>query len=130
MASPAVDNATGITLVAGTSGWSAQVTDFGGPSISRESIDVTHQGTTNARIFNPADFYDGGDLSVSGHFNPDALPPINTVNETWTITWPGGATWAFSGHMSGFDPGAVLDQKMEFEATIKVSGEITPTAAP
>lgn len=129
MASPSNDIATGITLVAGTSGWSVEIVDVNGPNLSRDSIDVSHQGSTNALDFSPADLYDPGELSLSVHFNPDNLPPIDQPNETWTITWPAGATWSASGHMTGFQPTGSLNDKMTADVTIKFNGDVTVVTA-
>lgn len=129
MAAPSNDIATGITLTAGTSGWSAEIVDINGPSLSRDAIDVTHQGSTNALDFSPADLYDPGELSLTVHFKPNALPPIDQANETWTIAWPAGDTWAASGHMTGFSIGAPLNDKMTADVTIKFSGDVTVVAS-
>lgn len=129
MASPLVDIGTGITIVFGTTGFTAQIVDVSGPGLSRESIDVTHQETVDARAFTPADLFDGGELSFDIHFNPDTDPPVDEVAETITITWPAGATWAFNGFMTGYEPAAPLDDKMTGSVTVKVNGDITITPA-
>ena len=129
MASPAHDIATGITIVFGTSGCSAEILDVNPPSLSRESVEVTHQGTTGGKDFIPADLYDAGECSFDVHFNPDTAPPIDEAAETITITFPSGATWAFSGFLTGYEPKAPLEDKMTATVTIKVTGEITITPA-
>lgn len=130
MASPAVDNATGITIVFGTSGFGGEIVDVNGPSLARESIDTTHQGSTAARTFAPADFYDAGELTYTLHFNPDTLPIISSAAETITVTWPAGATWAFSGFLTGISNVATLDDKMTADVTVKASGQVTAVAGP
>jgi len=130
MASPSVDIATGITIAFGTSGFGGEIVDVNGPSLSRESIDTTHQGTSTARTFSPADFYDAGELTYTVHFNPDTLPPVAEVAETITLTWPAGATWVFTGFMTAFANTGTLDDKMTADVTVKGSGTVVPSAAP
>ncbi len=128
MASPTVDIATGITVVFGTTGFSMEIMDVGGPSYARDPVEITHQLTVKAKEFTPADLYDGGEFTFSVHYNPDSAIPVDEVPETITVTWPAGATVVFTGFMTGFDPTGPLNDKMTADATLKVSGEpaITP----
>ncbi len=127
--SPAVDIATGITVVFGTSGFDAQIVDVNGPGATRESIDVSHQGTVDALDFDPADLPDNGELALDIHFNPDTTPPVEEPKEEITITWPAGATWVFDAFGTNYEPGAILNGKMTGTLTLKVSGKITRTPA-
>ncbi len=129
MGSPTVDIATGITIDFGTTAFTAEITDVSGPGLSRDSVDVTHQGTVDALAFTPADLFDAGEASFDIAFNPDTSPPIDQVAETITITWPAGATWVFNGFMTGYEPSAPLNDKMTGSVTIKVNGDITITPA-
>ena len=129
MASPDVDIGTGFTVAFGTSGFTAEIVDVTPPGASRESIDVTHQGTTTARIFTPADLYDAGELSLSIHFNPDTDPPIDGDVEEVTLTFPSTATWVFNGFMTDYSPTGPLEDKMTADVTVKVSGDINITGA-
>ena len=129
MASPNVDIATGITIVFGTSGFSAEILDISGPSLARESVETTHQGTIGARTHLPVDLFDAGELSFDIHFNPDTDPPIDQPAEAVTITWPSGATWAFSAFMTADEPATPLEDKMVASITLKISGDITITPA-
>ena len=129
MPSPDVDVGTGITIVFGTTAFSAEIVDIGGPSLSRESIDKTHQGTLKARTFMPSDLYDPGELTFDIHFNPDTDPEIDEPEEVVTVTWPSGATWAADGFITGYEPATPLEDKMTGSITVKFSGEITITPA-
>lgn len=126
---------TGITVVFATSAFTAEIVDVGGPGRSRESVNISHQGTTGAHVFIPATLVDNGEFTLDLHFDPDDEPPINGPNETITITWPKvsgdatAATWAFSGHVTGHEPTGTLEDKMTASVTIKVSGDITKVAA-
>jgi len=125
MASPNVDIGTGITITFETSGFTAQILDVTPPGMSRESIDVTHQGTTGQKIFTPGDLYDPGELSFDIHFNPDTTPPVGSAAETITIRYPSGSTWQFTGFCTGYAPSAPLEDKMTGTVTVKVTGAIT-----
>jgi len=120
----AADVGLGITIVFGTSGFSAELQDVNGASLSRDPIETSHQGTTSAKTFMPADLYDGGEVSFGIHFDPDADPPIDAVVEEVVITWPTGTTHTFQAFMTGYAPAAPLNDKMTGEVTLKVSGTI------
>ena len=136
MASPSVQVADGATITFGTSGFSAQVTGFSWGGVTREAIDTTHLGTaapTAGNIGNktsiPSTMVDPGELSLDIHINPDAFPPLHGDPETITVTWNSGATWVCSGYATGFDIDAQLENKVTGTLTIKMTGEVTPTAA-
>lgn len=129
MASPTVDVATGITITFGTSGFSAELLDLDGPSMTRDAIQTSHQGTTVAHTKTPADLYDPGELTATLHFNPDTALPIDDVAETITINWPSGWDWVFTGFATGYSPSAPFNDKMTADLTITVSGTIVPTAS-
>lgn len=129
------DVGTGVSISFGTSGFSARIQEVGGPSMSREAVKTTHLGTTGSHIFMPADLVDGGEVTLTIHHDPSLTIPISSAAETVTITWPvpagltNGATWAASMFMTGYNPGAQVDELMTAQVTLKVSGAITPTPA-
>lgn len=127
--SPGVDIGTGITIVFADSGFDAEILDVGGPESSRESVDISHQGTVGGRRFTPADLIDNGEATFDCHFNPDTSFPIEDDPEVITITWPAGAIWAFNGFMTNHGPSAPLEDKMVAAITVKVDGDITITPA-
>lgn len=129
MPSPAVDVSFGFTIVFGTSAFAAQITDITPPAQTREAIGTSYQGTTTAATYMPADLVENGELTFTIHFNPDTAAPIDGAAETVTITWPSGATWAFTGFMTAYTPGAPFNGLMTGEVTVKVSGDITIVAA-
>lgn len=129
MASPLVDVATDMTIVFATSGFTANILTIMPTGYERESIDTSHQQTPGAMTFTPAHLYNAGGVDITGHFNPDTAPPIEGGKENVTITWPSGATWAFSAFVTKYQGGADnLDQRMDFSMTIKISGAITIAA--
>lgn len=142
MAGTNVDIATGITVVLGTSGFTARIMDVNPSGISRESHDVSHQGTSQpgagefgAREFLPADLSDPGELGLELQFNADTIPPIDLPAELVTITWPkspGDTTapiWSGQGFFTDYSPGAALDQVMTASVTLKMTGNQTVTVA-
>jgi len=128
MAAPNVDIGTGITLVFGTSGFTAEITDITPPGASRDSVNTSHQGTTTAHTFSPTDLYDAGELSFDFHFNPDTSPPIDGATEEIVMTFPSGCTWTFNGFMTAYEPSTPLEDKMTGSATVKVTGAVAISA--
>ena len=132
---PISDVGTGVSIVFGTSGFAARIQEVGGPSMSREAVKTTHLGTTGSHIFMPADLVDGGEITLTVHHDPSLTPPISGPAETVTITWPipasltTGAQWAASCFMTGYNPGATVDELMTAQVTLKVSGAISITPA-
>lgn len=142
MAGTPVDCGTGTTLVAGTSSWTAEITSLSFSGISREALETTHLSTAKetgtkfgSRTYIPGDLTDPGELQVSGQFNPDKLPPVTLVAETWTVTFPlytgdsTAANWAGSGFCTSFNSNVELEGVSTFDMTIKLSGNVTQTVA-
>lgn len=119
----------GGTVTFGTSGFTAEFTDFNWSGISREPINTSNMGTTTAHTFRPSGLYDAGELTLSGHWNGTETVPITGAAETITIDWAGsGNTSGGSGFMTGFSisaSGGESDALMTFEMTIKFSGTVT-----
>jgi len=128
MADPRADVGTGTTITF-QSGFFAEVTNIGGPALTRANIDTSHMLTVGGKTFKPTDLYDLGDLSIDVAFDPAETPPIDQPAETVTITWPDGSTWQFTAFMTGFEPTAPLEEKMTASATLKCSGDLSVTAA-
>lgn len=128
-ASPTVGVSTGITMSWATSHFSCEVTNFDPPGSKREKIDTSNMSTTVAKVNIPGSLVEHQDFSFDGHYNPDMSPPIGLAAETITLTFPSGATWAWSGYMIEHQPKAPLEGKMTFSAKVAVSGPITKTAA-
>ena len=120
----AVDIGTGITIVFGTSGFSAEIVDVTPPGFSRDSVDTSHQGTTGAHSHMPTDLYESGECSFDIHFEPGTNPPIDAAAETITMTFPDSTTWTFTGFMTAYEPSAPLEDKMTGSVTVKASGTV------
>jgi hypothetical protein len=128
----AADLGTGTTVTFGTSSFSFDLLDVSGSgNDSREAIQTSHMGTTGYHSYIPGDLMDGGEFTVEGHFGAAEQPPTGngatgSTGETITFDWGGsGNTWAFTGFMTEFTPGATIEDRMTFSATIKVAGVIT-----
>lgn len=127
----AVREGYGSTLTAGTSAWTASIISMDWSGITREAIDTTHLGSTDAESFIPSELYNPGSLSVTVRYDPRTPPPYDGAAETWTLTFPGtgtGATYAASGFIEDFTIGTV-ENKNTVNATIsiKMTGAITKT---
>lgn len=136
MASPGAQIADGATIVFGTSAFSAQVTSIAWGGITRPAIDTTHLGTAapagdnfGNRTFLPGKMVDPGEITMEIHVNPDAGPPIHAAAETITVTFNSGATWACTGFVTSFEITNALDDKLVGTMTVKMTGNINPTAA-
>jgi hypothetical protein len=115
----------GITITF-ASGFLAEILDVKPPAHSRESVELTHAGTTKAKEFEPEKLYDAGEMSVDIAFDPSVSPPIDADPETVTITYPDGSTWAFEGFMTNYEPSVPIGaEQATASVTIKVSGEVT-----
>jgi predicted secreted protein len=108
----------------------AELTSIAGLDISQETIDSTNLSSTGGYREFIAGFKDGGEVSLSGNFNGSdtngqmALYTALTSStvDSYTINYPAGGSWTFSGVVTGFSTGAELEDLVTFEATIKVSG--------
>lgn len=125
--------ATGITIAFGTSAFQAQILGVSITGMERESIDTSHMGTTDWKTFMPAKLTDPGSLELKIAFDPDDQPPITGAAETITVTWPiqdapgTSANWSAQGFVTEFEVTAELEEKMEADVTVKLSGSVTFT---
>ena len=119
---------TGTILTFVTSGFAASLLEISGPSIKRDTIDISNMATTLYLVSEPVDLADPGELTAKFVFDPSLLPPIHAAAETITINWAGkgaGNTWSFSGYMTAYEPSAMINQRMEASATIKLAGAVS-----
>jgi hypothetical protein len=139
MPAPSVNQNYGGTITFATSSFTCEITDWSYSGATREAIETTHLGTTNAngtseignRTYMPNDLVDPGELTVTMHFDADKYPPIQAAAETITLNFgptADTATWAFTGFMTGYNWEAPLDDKMTGEYVIKITGPITIAA--
>jgi predicted secreted protein len=108
------------------------LTEIGGLELSADTIDVTSLDSDGGYRKFIGGFKDGGEMSISGFFEPGdlgqkALYDAFTAGTTdsYEIIFPSelGATWAFKGVVTAFSTNASLEEAIGFEGTIKVSGQ-------
>ena len=124
MAAPTL--ATGITI-SWESGFLGEIIDVTPFNETRNMINVSHQGTTNAHIFTVAKLVDWGEATFNIMFDPGLTPPVNDDFSAMVITFPDGETELFSGAMSGYSPTGTLDDKMTATVIVKISGAVSMT---
>jgi predicted secreted protein len=126
----------GTKLKVGASGYVAELTDIGGLDISADTIETTSLDSNGWRSF-IGGLKDAGEVSLSGHFNPDDTDGQKALFDALVagtvlslkIEFPTalGAEWSFSGVVTKFTTSSALEDSVTFEATIKVSGQPTLT---
>lgn len=119
----------------------ANVSDLSGPSRSREAIEVTaHDSPDQYREFVKG-LKDGGEVTLTVNYDPtetthsalDADFEEKDLRTYQIIVLPGTAdehTWEFSGLITDLSDSFPIDDRMEREVTVKISGKPTLTATP
>ena len=139
MPAPKVDLGSGfaITFV----GFTGEIVSGRWEGVERAVQDTTHLSTAapsagnfGNRTFLFGTMQDPGRLVLTGHFDAEEHPPVQGAAGTLTATWPSTgalvtpATWAASAAVMAFDiDGIGIDEKMMFNATWKLTGEVTVT---
>lgn len=108
----------------------ADIKSIGGMDLSADTIETTTLDSGGWRTFMQG-MKDGGDVSVSGFFNPgDSNGQVSLYNSfnsgallNLAILFPFGAAWNFSGIVTGISTSAEMEDVVSFEATVKVSGQ-------
>ena len=116
----------------------AEVTDISGPTLSRDTIDMTHHQSPNRWREFIKNVKDGGEVTFSINYIPTNATHAtgtgvladfanDTTNDTWTLVFPdsGATTWTFPGFITKFTPKEPVDDKLSADLTIKVSGQPT-----
>ena len=110
----------------------ADLSSIGSPSITQEEIDVTTLDSQGGYREFIAGFKDAGEVPISGFYVPSdagqsAVFAALTSGDVqdFEIIYPAklGASWSFPGFVSAFNITAETETAIEFEATIRVSGE-------
>lgn len=121
-------NPTG-SAVTFDSGFCAEMLSFDAPGWEREVIDISHMGTTVAKVFMPGDLYDPGEFRVRLAVVPGTEPPMVDAAEEIVLTWSDGSTWTFDGFAKSYSASAEMEARGEAELVIKVTGAIAVAAA-
>jgi len=124
----------GATLVIGTT-TVTKLTNIGLPACSADDLDITtHDNTDRVRAFIKG-LIDPGELSLEGIFTyqaySDAYNLVFTASTTTvTITLPTSPSvtkFECKGYMKSLEGSAPHDDKIDFSATVKISGKPTIT---
>ena len=125
---------TGTTIVLGGITLTVDRMSIGASGISRESIETTHLGTSEARTFIPSDLYDPGSLEVA--FQLDSTTPLTTMrvetimnaaSNTWTVTMNEGGDWTGNAFVTDFSWDIPLEELATGTFTLKCTGGIDTT---
>lgn len=113
----------------------AELTNVPPPSLSRDSIDASHQQSPDEwREFIPG-MKDAGEISLEFNLIPGGPTMAEIVAEfslsgsaaikNRRVTFPDGSRWDFSAFVTGFEQGAPIDDKMAGTVTLKITGAPT-----
>lgn len=100
----------------------AGIIDLTPPGASREAIDMTDFGAGTARIFEPAELVDYGELSVDIIFDPADIPDITGTTQYVIITYPDATLFGFHAFITGVEASVPMDDKATATITMKVTG--------
>ena len=106
----------------------AEVLSITPPSISVETVDVTHMGSDDGFREYIASLKDGGEVTVNLNYVEASATLLQTLvlagMETFRVTFPGSSTFTFTGIPTAFSfDDVVIDDKVAMSLTIKVSGK-------
>lgn len=118
---------TGATITFGTSALVFEILDFQPYSLSRESVNTSHQGTSDWHTKAMKDLVDGGQTTFTCHYKPglDVSTALTTASETVTITFADGETTSFSGALANYTPNYPHQDKPTVDVTVEVLGQPT-----
>ena len=126
----------GATFVTGA--FSGQIVSITPGAITREVVDTTHLGSSNATTRIPGDLYTAESWEIEFQFVPGTNNiNVGTTAASCTITfptyggdWSAGATLTGSGFFSSFQPGQLANNElMMATGTWQWSGAVTWTSA-
>lgn len=108
----------------------ADIVSIGGPSASRDTVDVTTLGSPGGYREFIGSLRDGGDISLNMHFQQDTYQQMKTdfesdTRQTYSIILPDtlNSTLQFEGLVTELPVDVPLDDVVTVDVTIKVSGE-------
>ena len=113
--------AQGVTLLFGD--FEAELTSLQPFSKSREHIESSHLGTEGAETFLPSALYDGGEVSIEGHFDETEPEMPDGVDEC-VIAFPSGISYTFDAFWTELTPALPVNGKMTFSGTLKITGTV------
>lgn len=115
-----------------------EVFDISGPSLARDSVEVTHHQSPNRWREFIKSLKDGGEVTFSINYRPtDSTHATGTglladlANETtvdtWSLVFPdtGVTTWTFPAFLTAFEPKEPIDDRLSADCTLKIAGQPT-----
>jgi predicted secreted protein len=115
----------------------ANVTNLGGPGLSRSTSDVTAHDSPDQYMEFIGSLKDGGEVSMDINWDPGDSTHANlladfedTSPRDYKLVFPGDlAEWDFKAIMTGFDPSYPTDDKIEASVSFKITGKPALTVA-
>lgn len=110
----------------------AEVTDLGGPSFSRDSIDTTNHDSSGGYKEAIPGLRDGGEVTFTVNFMPEDATHIAAIAQfdddnvhNWQVVYPitPSKKWDFAAFITKFDTKAPVGDKLSADITLKVSGK-------
>jgi len=105
-----------------------EITNITGPGISVDEVEITnHSSAGDCKEF-VAGLIDGGEFSVEGNLTSTVVTGVYNdllarTSKSYTITFPNGMTWTFTGYPKSFETDSPVDGKLGFSATFRVTGK-------
>lgn len=135
MAASAAESATGATFT-----WNSVLIDevnaIGDLDLTSDDIDVTHYGSDDEYKEYIAGMKDGGEVTITGNLisgdsgQASLITDFNSgAKQTGLITLPNtdASTWSFTAYVKSFKHMMPINDKLGFEAVLKISGKPTFT---
>lgn len=108
----------------------ANVTNVGGPGLTRNTIDVTAHDSPDAWMEFKGSLKDGGEVSLDINYDPPTHDVLvddfdDDDPRNYRVVFPDTAatTWRIKAVMTGFEPGAPHDDKLAATLSFKVTGK-------
>jgi predicted secreted protein len=119
-----------------------KVSDINGPSMSRDTVDITHQQSSGGYKQFLAGLADGGEVTFTINLDPtdsthnQTAGLLSLFSETtarnWRIITPVGTgtagqyhAYTFSALVTGFEMKFPVEDKISADVTLKVAGAVT-----
>ncbi len=120
------------TTIADSTGTIASVDSIGDISISADEIEDTVYGTGTFKTFVQG-LKDGGTVDLTLNYDSTDTQHKGLVtsfesgsSDTYTITFPDGATFKFSAFVSGVSLASPKDEKIQRTFTLRLDGKTAP----
>ena len=105
-----------------------EITNISGPGISVDEVEITNHNSADEFKEFVAGLIDGGEFSVEGNLTSTVVTGVYNdllarTSKSYTITFPNGMTWTFTGYPKSFETDSPVDGKLGFSATFRVTGK-------